>query len=131
MKKHLDTDAVANELKGASLFFRQPGAQPASPPAPAIPTWEEPKPAPAPVVPQTEPVVRPPRTEGSGGTPRSPVRTGRRFTRRHAFDIYEDQLAALRHLALEERMDGGVGSMSQMVREALDRFLAGAKKRPR
>jgi hypothetical protein len=130
MKKHLDTDAVANELQGASLFFRQPAASP-TPPPPAAPVAEEQRPSPESVVAQTEPVVRPPRTEGSGGTPRSPVRTGRRFTRRHAFDIYDDQLAALRQLALEERMDGGVGSMSQMVREALDRFIASAKKQQR
>lgn len=42
---------------------------------------------------------------------------------RHPFDIYEDQLATLRQLAAEERLQGGVGSMSAMVREALDDYF--------
>jgi hypothetical protein len=33
---------------------------------------------------------------------------------RHPFDIYRDQYEALRELALEERRQGGVGSMSAM-----------------
>jgi hypothetical protein len=43
---------------------------------------------------------------------------------RHPFDIYRDQDEALRILALEERKQGGSGSMSAMVREAIDRYLA-------
>jgi hypothetical protein len=42
---------------------------------------------------------------------------------RHPFDIYEDQYHSLRDLALQERMQGGVGSMSAMVREAIDAFI--------
>jgi hypothetical protein len=42
---------------------------------------------------------------------------------RHAFEIYLDQLESLRNLAEDERRAGGVGSMSQMVREAVDRFI--------
>jgi len=48
----------------------------------------------------------------------------RKMKQRHPFDIYEDQLDVLRKRALEDRMRGGPGSMSAMVREALDDFLA-------
>jgi hypothetical protein len=46
---------------------------------------------------------------------------------RHPFDIYRDQYEALQQLALEERMRGGVGSMSAIVREALDKIIAERK----
>ncbi len=42
---------------------------------------------------------------------------------RHPFDIYEDQYISLRDLAMQERMQGGVGSMSAMVREAIDTYI--------
>ena len=44
--------------------------------------------------------------------------------KRHSFEIYFDQYDSLVHLAAAERMRGGVGSMSQMVREAIDRLIA-------
>jgi hypothetical protein len=43
---------------------------------------------------------------------------------RHPFDIYQDQYIALQQLALEERKQGDVGSMSAMVREAIDKIIA-------
>lgn len=48
---------------------------------------------------------------------------------RHPFDIYQDQYDALRTLATEDRKQGGFGSMSAMVREALDTFIAQRKKK--
>jgi hypothetical protein len=47
---------------------------------------------------------------------------------RHPFDIYQDQYDTLKQMALEERKQGGVGSMSAMVREALDSFITAKKK---
>ncbi len=47
----------------------------------------------------------------------------RKMKQRHPFDIYADQYDALKQLALEDRMRGGAGSMSAMVREALDDFI--------
>src|SRR3712207_2450713 len=48
--------------------------------------------------------------------PVPPVRDEKRVMKqRHPFDIYEDQYQSLRELALQERMQGGVGSMSAMV----------------
>jgi hypothetical protein len=66
--------------------------------------------------------------------PAQPIRTGtetpkRKIKTRHPFDIYEDQLEELRKLSMEDRMQGGYGSMSAMVREALDAYIA--KKRGR
>ncbi len=43
---------------------------------------------------------------------------------RYAFEFYQDQLDLLRHISLEEKMMGEKGSMSEMVREALDDYLA-------
>lgn len=56
-----------------------------------------------------------------------PVPPRRKIKQRHPFDIYEDQLEELKKLSVEDRMKGGIGSMSAMVREALDTFIA--KKR--
>jgi hypothetical protein len=39
-------------------------------------------------------------------------------------NIYHDQYESLQQLALEERKQGGMGSMSQMVREAIDKLIA-------
>jgi len=52
---------------------------------------------------------------------RPPVR---RTLGRVAFEFYLDQVETLRRLSLEQKMRGEKGSMSEMVREAIDRFLA-------
>ena len=39
-------------------------------------------------------------------------------------NIYHDQYESLKDLAAEERKQGGLGSMSQMVREAIDKLIA-------
>jgi hypothetical protein len=52
----------------------------------------------------------------------------RRLMRRHPFEIYQDQLDELRRFADLEKRNGGPGSMSAMVRELLDRFIAERKK---
>ena len=48
----------------------------------------------------------------------------RKMKQRHPFDIYTDQYDELKQLALEDRMRGGAGSMSAMVREAIDDYIA-------
>ena len=48
----------------------------------------------------------------------------RMMKQRHPFDIYTDQYDELKQLALEDRMRGGAGSMSAMVREAIDDYIA-------
>jgi hypothetical protein len=53
----------------------------------------------------------------------------RKIKTRHPFDIYEDQLEELRKLSMEDHMQGGYGSMSAMVREALDAYIYCQKTR--
>lgn len=48
---------------------------------------------------------------------------GRRTITRYAFDIFQDQVESLRDFSLEEKIRGEKGSMSQMVREAIDAYL--------
>ena len=78
-------------------------------------------------------------THAATGDPVPPVRVvppvppphphKRVMKQRHPFDIYQDQYDALRELATEERKQGGFGSMSAMVREALDTLIAERKKK--
>jgi hypothetical protein len=61
-----------------------------------------------------------------GSTPRTPSSSEaprRKIKQRHPFDIYQDQLDSLREISIREKMRGGIGSMSAMVREALDFYL--------
>jgi hypothetical protein len=54
----------------------------------------------------------------------TPVRpNGKRIITRNSFEIYEDQMDSLRKLSYEEKMEGKLGSMSNMVREAIDNYL--------
>jgi hypothetical protein len=46
---------------------------------------------------------------------------------RHGFDIYWDQYEALLKWSNEEKLQGATGSMSRMVREALDNYIAKRK----
>jgi hypothetical protein len=109
MTKTLPTDDIRNELTQSAFFRRGPEEhQQASTPPPVPPVRG---------VPPVPPVR---------GTP-SPRRV---MKQRHPFDIYQDQYESLQQLALEERKQGGVGSMSAMVREALDSLIA-ARKRTR
>jgi hypothetical protein len=55
---------------------------------------------------------------------RSPERAQKkRIITRNSFEIYEDQMEALRRLAYKEKLEGRVGSMSAMVREAIDTYI--------
>jgi hypothetical protein len=56
---------------------------------------------------------------------RTPVR---RTTTRYAFEFYHDQVENLRRFSLEEKSRGEKGSMSQMIREALDAYIAKRKR---
>ena len=68
--------------------------------------------------------VSDPGLPGRPGRDILPTLTGKRKIKsRHAFDIYEDQVETLQQLSLEDRMHGGAGSMSAMVREAIDDYI--------
>lgn len=58
---------------------------------------------------------------------RTPVRIKRTITR-YAFEFFQDQIETLKSFSLEEQMRGEKGSMSQMVREAVDAYIAKRKR---
>ena len=55
---------------------------------------------------------------------------GRRIITRNSFEIYEDQMEALRKLSFQEKMEGQIGSMSAMVRAAIDSYLEDHRSEP-
>ncbi len=78
--------------------------------------------------PTTEQQDKTARTDGEPPV-RANVRTPvRRQLTRYAFEFYQDQVEELRRLSLEEKMQGGKGSMSEMVREAIDTYLTQKKR---
>jgi hypothetical protein len=104
-KKRYDIGHLTNELaEGKSLFFSdRPGKQSATEQG---------------LTRQQNPVV-PERSN-----PRTPERSnGKRIITRNSFEIYEDQMDALRDRAYLEKRAGKIGSMSAMVRDAIDAFL--------
>ncbi len=94
---------------------------------PAIEKPRAPQPETSPLPPSPKENIR--KEEPSQSIPervnaRTPVRpNGKRIITRNSFEIYEDQMDALRKLSLQEKMEGKLGSMSQMVRDAIDAFL--------
>jgi len=44
--------------------------------------------------------------------------------RRYAFEFFQDQIEKLRDFSLEEKLRSEKGSMSEMVREAVDMYIA-------
>jgi hypothetical protein len=53
------------------------------------------------------------------------ARTGKnRSITRYAFEFYQDQIEQLRRISLEAKLEGEKGSMSEMVREAIDDYIA-------
>ena len=111
-----DPDAKPPEL-GSPMDHLPPIRKPAAshPPQPSSQTATE----------------QPNKTERADGEP--PVRTNartpvRRQLTRYAFEFYQDQVEELRRISLEDKIQGGKGSMSEMVRAALDAFLAQQKR---
>ena len=118
MKKKADEQAIMSELRRGSVFF-PPAAETAEAAAPDAtepvdrPVTMANAPAAGASLPEPPPVDRPAlRTEG------------RRKKKRHPFEFYEDQLSTLKQWSLEEQLQGGEGSMSEMVREAVDAYIA-------
>ncbi len=118
-KQRPDPDKITNELSGASSFFRRSAAPP--PGETAAPVHAQPAETPAPV--STPPSEKAVSTHGEPRTPVRPARVVKRQMIRHPFELYMDQLERLRETAQTEREHGGSGSMSRMVRDAIDQFL--------
>ena len=75
------------------------------------------------------PSIQKPQTVQSPPQPeRANVRTtqrpnGKRIITRNSFEVYEDQMESLRKLSFQDKMEGKLGSMSAMVREAIETYL--------
>jgi len=54
---------------------------------------------------------------------------GKRTITRYAFEFFQDQIESLRQFSLNEKLRGEKGSMSVMVREAVDMYIAKRKNR--
>ena len=122
----LELDELTNNLKqssgkGVDAFFSSP-PQPQEEKKPVMQEEDDKKERqketlhpvpPVPVVPGVLPVP-----------PVSGVPPKRVMKERWPVNIYHDQYESLKQLAAEERREGGLGSMSQMVREAIDKLIA-------
>ncbi len=115
MKKQINTTSIQNDLKGASLFFR-PQSPPPVPPAPDVAATPPPAPRTS-----ERPNTPPPERANERTVPRQ---NARRIARRQSFEIYEDQIERVKRLALEDQLRGGTLSQSEIVRQAIDRYLA-------
>jgi hypothetical protein len=121
MTKKLNIGSITNELAG-SAFFR-PNTTPEKPAeTPASPLSEQPVPqeGQSQQLPADLPTARP---DGEAVYRPDDRPTGKGILVRRGFEWREDQLRALKQLSLKEQMDGKQGSMSQMVRDALDEYL--------
>ena len=123
MKKTLNEAGMQSELAG-SAFFQVPSATESSASQSPVVSTLSAQP--------NEPGMEPPPSDSStaggtgvntGGLPsvRPPVR---RTITRGAFELYQDQIESLRLFSLDEKARGEKGSMSEMVREAIDAYLA-------
>jgi hypothetical protein len=118
MKKQLNVDRIQSELRGGSAFF--PGYKGGPSPAP-------------PVEPQLSERSEEKANDRSSGRSfaRTPVRDpAKRIITRNSFEIYEDQMEALRRLSFQQKMAGQVGSMSAMVSAAIDSYLEDHRPEP-
>src|SRR5438105_4244272 len=78
------------------------------------------KPAPSVGQPPADAPVSPP----ARASVKANARTGeRRMIARFSYELYVDQAEALRTLSLEAQLRGEKGSMSEMVREAIEDYL--------
>lgn len=121
MSKRLNTQSIANELADSAFFrqttqpVKQEEASPTLPPE--KPVMQE---AQANPVTPDLPTARP---DGEAVYRSDDRPTGKGLLVRRGFEWREDQLRALKKLSLKEQMEGKPGSMSQMVRDALDEYL--------
>jgi hypothetical protein len=111
MKKQLNSAAILSELSGGSAFF---------------PSYKKnDSPAPQAVTPKPQSLIQQPESTTPERTnARTPVRTNdKRIITRNSFEIYEDQMDSLRERSYKEKRAGKIGSMSAMVRQAIDKYL--------
>jgi hypothetical protein len=126
----LELDDLTNNLKqssgrGVDAFF-SPQPAPQEEKKPVIQEGQDTKGSqeetlhPVPPVPVVPPVLPVPPVPG--------VPPKRVMKERWPVNIYHDQYQSLRQLADEDRRQGGMGSMSAMVRKAIDKMIAERRK---
>ena len=127
MSKKLNITSITSDLEGSAFF---PAKTPIPSPIQKAAVKKElrtdnikvKKDNPLPV----DPPVPPVRVE----QPTPKVEAGKRVIKqRHPFDIFQDQYEDLRNFSLDEKRDGSLGSMSAMVRDALDTYITSRKKK--
>ncbi len=67
--------------------------------------------------------VRPVRSENKTEVYPENESVQKREIKRHAFEIYRDQLETLKQMKMKLMMQGNSTSMSEMVRQAIDTFI--------
>ncbi len=123
MSKKLNIASITNELEGSAFFPVKRQISPMIEPLEPDQMKEEEKAASSYPVPPVRVVPPVPPVKNKLSSAQKRV-----MKQRHPFDIYQDQYEALLQLAAEERKKGGIGSMSAMVREALDKLIAEKRK---
>ena len=73
-----------------------------------------------------DPIAR--STERPNGPLREQVPLRRRGVRRASYELFTDQIDEIRRLSLEISFQGGKGNQSELVREALDKYLEQKRK---
>jgi hypothetical protein len=116
MTKKLNITSITNELEG-SAFFPSKKTPSDSPPRQTV--GDEPKP------PEANISVREPKQQvpERANAPTDQRPNGKRIITRNSFEIYEDQMDSLRKISYQEKIEGKLGSMSSMMREAIDNYL--------
>ena len=157
-KKVLNVDAITNELEGASLFFtkqadsptpvsdttyhspKQSAAEKTEPIVPITIETNQIQPTETPELSnekandRTIEVPKERKTERSNGVSkdrtneRTVERPKKRQTERHTFDIYTDQLLALKEITLSrERITGEKVLIGDLAKEAMDLLITKEK----
>jgi hypothetical protein len=125
MSKKLNITGITNDLEGSAFFPSKSVPSPIQKTNTAV--KKEPLPEKKEIKEKTPvPLVPPVRVEPPV-LPVPPNSKKRVMKQRHPFDIYQDQYESLKDLALEDRKQGGLGSMSAMVREAIDELIVKKK----
>ena len=122
MTKKLNISSITNELEESAFFPSKKTPSVSPTPKPIV---EKPK---SPEV--TKPTIEPkPQVSERPNTRTDQRPNGKRIITRNSFEIYEDQMDSLRKLSYQEKMEGKLGSMSSMVRIAIDNYLLKATEK--
>ena len=109
MSKKLNIEAITNDLEGSAFFLTQKTALPLEDKTPSDVGVPPPVPHTVPrTVPRSVPLI---------------PKVKRPIRQRQPFDIYEDQYQRLKTIADSEKDFVNGRGMSQMVREAIDKYL--------